>query len=238
MATATKCNILLVGENIDKFKLYLSYKYNLVQTFELNIINKLEMFTFNIDTNINTFRVNLVIMNQQLLNFEIKKLFNIIDSILVLNEFKPVWLNKYDKFTIVKEFGSIDDILQCIYNKINNGCLDIVTKNDKLIDVIENFIDIINYTLRPVLSNKTDFKNVEIETNMIKIDKFINIITDIINSTEIESTLLTQNEKLTILKKLGSINDKLQNTCMKRLEIKPAMTDMDKLADDISRLYI
>lgn len=111
-------NILLVGENIDKFLLYLSRNYDLKKADENVIVNQVEITTFTMNTNLVPFCINLIKVNKSLLNFEIKRVYNIVDSILVLNEFKPRWVNSWNVFTIVREYGSIDDILECIYNKL------------------------------------------------------------------------------------------------------------------------
>ena len=65
------------------------------------------------------FKINMVVITKPLLNFEIKKVYNFVDSILILNEFAPLWLKEYgNKFTILSEYGSIGHILALIYDKI------------------------------------------------------------------------------------------------------------------------
>jgi hypothetical protein len=112
-------NILLVGENVGKFKRYLEKTYTLTTHFETILIHEVEVTTFTVDTSLGKFKINMVVITKPLLNFETKKVYNFVDSILILNEFAPLWLKEYgNKFTILSQYGSIGNILALIYDKI------------------------------------------------------------------------------------------------------------------------
>lgn len=134
----TTTHILLMGENVDKFKKYLRQTYELTTYSEMIIINEVEVNTFTVGTSLGKFKINMVVITKPLLNFEIKKVYNFVDSILILNEFAPLWLKEYgNKFTILSEYGSIGHILTLIYDKIYVKNIELVprmTEMDKLVD--------------------------------------------------------------------------------------------------------
>ena len=134
----TTCNILLVGENVGKFKRYLRQTYELTTRFETIMIHEVEVNTFTVDTSLGKFKINMVVITKPLLNFETKKVYNFVDSILILNEFAPLWLKEYgNKFTILSEYGSIGHILALIYDKIYVRNIELrpcMNEMDKLVD--------------------------------------------------------------------------------------------------------
>lgn len=131
-------NILLIGENVNKFEKYLQQTYELTTRSETILINEVDVTTFTVDTSLGKFKINMVVITRPLLNFEIKKMYNFIDSILILNEFAPLWLKEYgNKFTILSEYGSIGHILTLIYDKIYVKNIELVPRMnemDRLVD--------------------------------------------------------------------------------------------------------